>query len=118
VSGQVSDVASQAKEKVTDLGRTAARKIDQNRQAAASGLESAALTLREKAHVLPGGPKVTGLAHATADKLTSTARYVRQNDVDRMMSDAGRLVKNNPGPSLVAAAVIGFLLGRAFTSKD
>jgi len=28
------------------------------------------------------------------------------------------MVKNNPGPSLMVAAVIGFLVGRAFTSND
>ena len=61
---------------------------------------------------------VTSLAHATADKLTSTASYVRDHDVNQMMADVETLVKNNPGPSLLAAAVIGFLVGRAFSSND
>jgi ElaB/YqjD/DUF883 family membrane-anchored ribosome-binding protein len=118
VSDKVSDVASQAKTKVSDLGRTAADKIDQNRDAAAGGLESAASTLHDKAENLPGGQKVTSLAHTAADKLTSTADYVRQHDVSSMMADIERLVKNNPGPSLLAAAVIGFLIGRTFSSND
>jgi hypothetical protein len=30
-----------------------------------------------------------------------------------MMGDVETLVKNNPGPSLLAAALFGFLVGRA-----
>ena len=86
--------------------------------AAAGGLEQAASALHDKAESLPGGEKVTGLAHATADKLSSTADYVREHDVNRMMADVETLVKNNPGPSLLAAAAIGFLVGRAFSSND
>ena len=58
------------------------------------------------------------MAHATAEKLSSTAGYVREHDVNTMMADVETLVKNNPGPSLLAAAVIGFLVGHAFRSND
>jgi len=116
IGDRISDAASQAKDKVADLGRNAAQKIDQNRRTAASGLESAAATLHQNAENLPGGEKVSNLAHTAADKLTSTADYVRRNDVSGMMSDVEQLVKNNPGPSLFAAAVVGFLVGRAFSN--
>ena len=118
VGDKISDAASQAKDKVAELGRTAADKIDENRAAAAGGLDNAASTLHEHAENLPGGEKVTALAHTAADKLSSTADYVRQHDVNSMMSDIERLVKNNPGPSLLAAAAIGFLVGRTFSSND
>lgn len=118
VSEKISDTANQVKDKVSDLGRTAADKIDENRDAAASGLEKAASALHEKAESLPGGEKVTSLAHATADKLSSTAEYVREHDVKRMMGDVETLVKNNPGPSLLVAAVFGFLVARAFSNND
>ncbi len=118
VTEKVSDMASQVKDKVSDLSRTAVDTIDDNRASAASGLESAANALHDKAESLPGGEKVTSLAHSAADKLTSTAEYVREHDVKSMMADVEQLVKNNPGPSLLAAAVIGFLVGRAFTSND
>lgn len=98
------------------MGRSAAQKIDQNRETAASSLESAATTLHQNAASLPGGEKVSNLAHTAADKLSSTADYVRRNDVSGMMSDVERVVKNNPGPSLLAAAVVGFLVGRAFSN--
>ena len=115
---KLSNTTTQVKDKVADIGRTATDKIDQNRDAAAGRLDKAAATLHETAENLPGGEKVTSLAHATAEKLSSTAAYVRGHDVNRMMADVETLVKNNPGPSLIAAAFVGFLAGRAFSSND
>jgi ElaB/YqjD/DUF883 family membrane-anchored ribosome-binding protein len=118
VTEKVSEVTSKVKDKVSDLGQSAIKTIDDNRESAAGGLESTAHALHEKADILPGGEKVISLAHSTADKLNSTAEYVRQHDVQSMMTDVEQLVKKNPGPSLLAAAVIGFLVGRAFSSND
>ncbi|HTF62900.1 MAG TPA: hypothetical protein VK638_09330 [Edaphobacter sp.] len=118
VGEKLSDTAAQVKDKVSDLGRTAVNTIDENRDAAASGLEKAASALHEKAESLPGGEKVSSLAHGAAEKLNSTAGYVREHNVNRMMADVETLVKNNPGPSILAAVVIGFLAGRAFSSND
>ena len=115
---KISDTAGQVKDKISDLGRATADKIDENRDTAASGLQHAASALHEQAESLPGGEKVSGLAHATAETLSSTADYVRDHDVNRMMADVETLVKNNPGRSLLAAGVIGFLVGRAFSSND
>lgn len=117
-SEKVSEAAAQVKQQVSDLGSSAAEKIDRNRGTAASGLEKAASALHENAGSIPGGEKVADLAHATADKLNSTAEYVREHDVSGMMADIERLVRNNPGPSLLAAAAVGFLVGRGFTDSD
>ena len=118
VSEKMSNAAGQVKDKVSDLGHTAADKIDKNRSAAAGGIEKAASALHEKADSLPGGEKVTSIAHAAADKLNSTAEYVREHDVNKMMDDVEIVVKNNPGRSLLVAGAIGFLVGRAFATND
>ena len=110
------DVTTQVKDKVASMGRAAAEKIDANRQGAASGLENAASTLHENADGLPGGEKVSELAHTAADKLGATAEYVREHDVSGMAADLERLVRRNPGPALLSAAVIGFLVGRAMSN--
>jgi ElaB/YqjD/DUF883 family membrane-anchored ribosome-binding protein len=115
---KLSDTATQVKDKVSEMGRSAADKIDENRDAAAGGLDKAAAALHENAESIPGGEKVTGLAHATAEKLSATAGYVREHDVNKMMFDVETLVKKNPGPSLLVAAVVGFLVGRAFSNND
>ena len=116
---KISDSAEQVKGKAAEYGRQAVETIDSSRDAAASGLQRAATALHDKASSLPGGQSVSGMARSTADSLSSTADYVRDHDVRRMMSDLTVVVKNNPGPSLIAAIVVGFLVGRAFNgSRD
>ncbi len=109
---------SQSKPKASSgLGNKAADTIDQGRQTAAGGLESASSALHERADNLPGGEKVASAAHATADALGSTADYIRENDLQSMMQDVQKLVRNNPGPALLTAAALGFLIARTF-SRD
>ena len=110
---ELSERASQVKEQVSRTARTAVDKIDDGRSTTADKLETAASALRGKADHLPGGEKVSEVVHATADRLSTTADYVRTRDINGMSRDVVTLVKNNPGPSLLVGAVFGFLLGRA-----
>ena len=118
LGAQISGATVRVKDKAAELGQTAADTLDSQRSTAASGLASAAETIRARADHLPGGDTVSGLAHSAADTLTSTADYVRQNDLQSMLADVEQVVKKNPGPSLMAAAFVGFLVGRAFTASD
>jgi hypothetical protein len=111
------DSLGMPKGKGAELGQKVVDKIDENRGAAASGLESTASALREKADTLPGGEKVADAAHATANAVGVAADYVRANDLKAMIADVQRLVKNNPGPALLSAAALGFLIARTF-SRD
>ena len=61
------------------------------------------------------GQKVQQFAHVAAERLSTTADYMRSHDAKRMLADVERVVKNNPGPSLVIAAAFGFVIGRALT---
>lgn len=115
---KISDTATEVNNKLTDMGRAVETKIDENRNAAASGLQQAATSLHQNADHLPGVDSISGLAHGAADKLSATANYVRDHDFRKMMADVEVVVKSNPGPSLVVAIVIGFLAGRAFTGRD
>ncbi|MGA8027026.1 MAG: hypothetical protein WB992_07760 [Bryobacteraceae bacterium] len=114
VKEKVTDAATTAKQKVSDAGRQATDKIDEKRGPAADALETAASTLHEKAEDLPGGDTVKSVAHSAAEKLESTAGYIREHDVRAMLSDVEEIVKRNPGPSLLVAVAVGFLIGRAF----
>lgn len=111
------DISPQATARASGIDQMAANKIDEKRGAAAGGLDSVADTLHEKADKLPGGEKVASAAHTAADKLASTAEYIRANDLKSMMADVQSLVKKNPGPALLAAAALGFLAARTF-SRD
>ena len=102
---------------MTDAARDAAATIDESRSTAADGLDAAASALHDRAAELPGGETVRNVARATADRLGSSAEYVRTHDAKRMMADLESFVKSNPGPALAVAATFGFLLGRAL-SRD
>jgi ElaB/YqjD/DUF883 family membrane-anchored ribosome-binding protein len=109
------DALSQAKSTTAELGQKAADAIDGNRGAAARGIDSAASSLHAKADSLPGGQKVTGAAHKAADAMETAAGYVREHDLKSAYADVRKIVKDNPGPALLTAAALGFLLARTFS---
>lgn len=117
LKAKVVDAAGTVKDKASHLGRQAADQIDANRSTAAAKLESAAALVHEKADILPGGRSVKNAAHSAAQKLESTAGYIRLHDSRSMLADVGDLVRYHPGPSLLVAAGLGFLIGRAFRDR-
>lgn len=101
----------------SEMSQTPGDPIDAKRGAAAGGLDSAAAALEGKAESLPGGEKVAKAAHVAADAVGTAADYVRGNNVKNILADVQRIVKNNPGPALLAAAALGFLIARTL-SRD
>jgi ElaB/YqjD/DUF883 family membrane-anchored ribosome-binding protein len=116
-AADLSQRARNAAAPMTDAVGDAAATIDDSRSTAADGLDTAASALHDRADDLPGGKTVRNFARATADRLSTSADYVRSHDAKRMMADVETLVKTNPGPALAVAAAFGFLLGRAL-SRD
>lgn len=80
---------------------------------AADGLDSTASAIHNRAEDLPGGKSVQHFAHTTADRLEKGADYVRTRDARQMVADAESFIKNNPGPALMIAGALGFIVGRA-----
>ena len=115
---KVTDAAVKVKEKTEEFGKSVQNKIDEQRTPATDTLHTAASKLHESAENLPGGEKVTSIAHGAADKLEATAGYIRDHDVQAMMTDVENVVRRFPGRSLLIAAGVGFLLGRALRSDD
>jgi ElaB/YqjD/DUF883 family membrane-anchored ribosome-binding protein len=117
IGEQATNRANEAKESMSDMARTATDKVNEGRETAADQLDGAASTVHDRADQLPGGPKVKEFAHAAADRLSTTADYMRSHDATRMMADVESLLKNNPGLALFVAAAFGFFIGRAL-SRD
>lgn len=111
VKTKVTDMASQAKTTAAEWGRSAATAVDRNLQSAAGALENTASVLRDRAPA--GGGRVGEIATATADKIESTARYLRDHDTRDMVAGMETLVRRNPAASLASALAIGFLIGTA-----
>ena len=110
---EASDRAREAKDAMFETARAATRKVDEARSVASDQLEGAASAIGEQADTLPGGRRVKEFAQAAADRLSSGADYVRSHDARRMMTDVETAVRKNPGPALLIAAAVGFVLGRA-----
>ena len=102
------DIADQAGE----AARRAKSKFDGARQPVADKLHSAA------DHVRAHGDRLSGAAESAADKLEASADYIKSRDAKRMMQDLMQLIKQHPTKSLLIAGAVGFLVARAFRSKD
>jgi ElaB/YqjD/DUF883 family membrane-anchored ribosome-binding protein len=116
IKEQVSQRASQVKEKVSDLGRKASDKIDEQRVRAAGTLDSTASAIHESGDRFAS--TTSNAMHSTADKIQSASEYLREHDARAMMEDFEGLIRRYPGQALAAAAVVGFLAGRALRSSD
>ena len=110
----MADTAKTVKEKTQEFGRAAVDKIEENRVSAAGALHDAASGLRDNAGKLPNMPD---MAHSAAEKVDAVAGYLQGHDTKQMMADVEKIVKKNPGPSLLVAAAVGFLIGRALRSS-
>jgi len=99
------------KSKAQDATARATQRADQARASAAAGLENVASTMHEKSE------RMASAGHSAADAVAYGAEYLRENDVQTMLSDLMEVIRRNPGPSLIGAAALGFMLGRAL-SRD
>lgn len=122
-----------AGEKLVDVGSTVREKAGTAKDKLADALESGAERLRDRAQT--GGATLAG---ATADGSTSiqadgriaqvsdklaggmdaTAEWLRDADLDGLKSGLERQVKEHPGRTLLIAAGLGYLIGRAFRSTQ
>lgn len=116
-SEQLSEAVANVKDKAQDIGRRAADKMNETRSSAASGLESAASALHEKAENLPGVEAVRNAAHCTANNVACSADYLRTHALKDVISDVGRCVSRNPGTSILTAVFTGFMVGRMFRDR-
>jgi ElaB/YqjD/DUF883 family membrane-anchored ribosome-binding protein len=112
MKNRAGQATQQARHKASEATETAAHAVDERRGQAAEQMDSTAQQVRERGESLPGGERTTEMAEMAAEKIEATSSYVREHDVQDMMSDLETLVRNNPTQSLIAAAAAGFLVGR------
>lgn len=108
----VSEAVHEAKDRMNQVGGVIVEKVEETRDAAAEAAHSASESLHTSARNLPGADTAAGLANSAADRLDSAAGYLAEHDTREMLADAGSFVRRNPGKSLLAAAALGFLVGR------
>ena len=108
------DIATMAQDKARAVSQAAVDSVNQTRGAAAQALGNAASAIHDAAPGLPGGARVAGLAESAAAEINATAQYVRAHTAQQMTADLRHFVMRHPGASVVAAAVVGVLIGRGF----
>ncbi len=98
-------------------GARAAGQLNRTRRPIAQKLRGAAEAIREQAQALFERESisvgVSDAAHGAAERVESSADYLELHDVAQIGRDAVGVVKRNPVPALLAAAAVGYLLGRA-----
>lgn len=110
------EAAHAAREQASEKLDAAQQSVDAQRDTVAGGLDTVATQLRERAEMFPGGDATTHAAQTAARGIESASGYVREHDVNQMMSDLERVVRSHPTESLVVALAAGFLVGRMFKS--
>lgn len=97
-----------AKDQVKDLGRTSGATLDKARHWTAEEVQAAASSVRAAGR--HGSRGVDDLASATADKLDSTAAYVRSHSAGGMLADLRQVMSRHSVGLFAAGAAIALLL--------
>jgi len=106
--------------------RTIADRAGQLKESLASNLETGADSLRRHTTdttaldnaVSATKDKVAGVSDRVATGMEQTAGWLRNADMASLQQGLEKQVKENPGRTLLFAAGIGYLLGRALKGKD
>jgi ElaB/YqjD/DUF883 family membrane-anchored ribosome-binding protein len=109
---QAADTAEDVKNKAADVAEAAANTIQEQRERVTSALDQTAYAIQERRE------KLANVAQTAADKLQSTADYLRDHNANAMAEDVKDLIRRHPGPWLAAAAFAGFMLARLLQSDD
>jgi ElaB/YqjD/DUF883 family membrane-anchored ribosome-binding protein len=116
-----------AGEKLADVGSGLRDKAGNVKEKLANALESGAERLRERsgsgtlvgattAGTTPvqGDGRVAQLSDKVAGGMQASADWLRDADIEGMKTGIERQVKEHPGRTLLIAAGLGYLIGRAF----
>ncbi len=107
------DLASSATQSASDLASAAGQRAREATSSVASGIQSAAHTLRQN---LPHEGMMGRASSAVADTLESSGRYLQEEGFSGMMEDLSGVIRRNPIPAVLVGIGVGFLLGRTLRS--
>jgi hypothetical protein len=123
------ELAGTAQEKLADVGSTVRERAGTMKDSLADALESGADKLRARAQggqtgqlagstgagsvALEGDARVAQVTDRVAGGMTATADWLRDADLDGLRTSIETQVKEHPGRTLLIAAGLGYLLGKA-----
>lgn len=115
----VGDKAREAMSTAADKGReamsTAGQKAEDATGAVASGMQSLAGTIREKA---PHSGFLGSTSSTVADTLERGGRYLEEQGLSGIGDDLTNLIRRNPVPAMLVGLALGFLVARATSNRS
>jgi len=118
-----------ARENLADVGPSVRERTGHVKDSLADALETGAEKLRQRAGAPTGqlavpaqgasvaiahDGRVATVTNKVAVGMDRTAGWLRQTDLDSVKNGIERQVKEHPGRSLLVAAGVGYLIGKAF----
>jgi hypothetical protein len=115
-----------ANERLADVGSTVREKAGSMKNKLANALESGAERLRGNSAgnlagattagttAIEGDGRLSQVSERVAGGMEATADWLRDADIDGIKTGIERQVKEHPGRTLLIAAGLGYLIGRAF----
>jgi hypothetical protein len=127
VADRAKDLAGNAQEKLADVSSSVRDRAGDAKNSLADMLATGAERLRSRTGV-SGTAELSGVGGATASTdgrlsqvgervaggMESTADWLRDADIDSLRTGVEKQVKEHPGRTLLIAAGLGYLLGKAF----
>jgi hypothetical protein len=120
-AGQVAAEAKDAgRQMASDARRAAEQQIDERSSMAGDRVGLAAEDARDVAQTLRGKGREAParMADQAAERMEEFARYLRDADADRIMSDIKRVSRQQPAALVAGAAVVGVLIGRVVKASE
>jgi hypothetical protein len=120
------DLAGSAQEKLADVGSTVRERAGTMKDSLADALESGADKLRQRGQsgqlagstgsgsvALEDDGRMQQVTTRVAGGMEATADWLRDADLDGLRASVEQQVKEHPGRTLLIAAGLGYLLGKA-----
>ncbi len=123
------DIAGGAQDRLADVGSTIREKTGGAKDSLADALESGADKLRQRmggghlagattdGSVAVNDGRVAQISDKVASGMDATADWLRDVDLDSIKVSVERQVREHPGRTLLIAAGLGYLIGKAFRSN-
>ena len=129
------DAAGTAQDKLADVGSTVRDRTGQMKNSLADALHSGADKLRQRSGTpaapgasstqlagatdagsvaVPADSRTAQMGNRVASGMDAAADWLRDADLDGLKTGLERQVKEHPGRTLLIAAGVGYLLGKAF----
>ena len=120
IADRARDIAGTAQERLADMGGTLREQAGTAKNRLADALEAGARKLGANDGQLAGATGTgsvamdSGLTTRVAGGMKTSADWLRDADIDGMREGIENQVRTNPGRTLLIAAGLGYLIGKAF----